>query len=88
MAQRASQVERDTGVERTKITKRFVTSYPFNDLYVENPFSSDVRIKNKRAGYKPVKEYIVYNIEKEEDCQMILPRNTCYTRYRTIVEQP
>lgn len=81
---------------RTQVTRRFVTSYPFNDLYVENPFSSDVKIKDKRAGYKPVKEYIVYNIEKDEDCQMvfqtscdlILPRNTCYMRYRTIVEQP
>ena len=83
-------------VDRVYTGRQRVVQYPFNDLWVENPFDSNVRIKNRGAGYKPLPKFIVYDQEKEEEyigmfqssSDIILPRSLNYRKYRTIVEQP
>lgn len=72
------------------------SNFPFDDWWVEDPFSSEVQIKNKTAGYKPIQSYKVLAITKERECpstyqtacDIIVPRNLCYRKNREIIHQP
>jgi hypothetical protein len=72
------------------------TVLPVNNWWVENPFSSNVVIKNRRAGYLPQQTFNVITPVIQKECPMmfqtspdiILPRNLCYAKYKTIINQP
>lgn len=83
-------------VDKTTYTTDYTTLYPFNDWFVENPFSSKTIIKNRRAGYRPLQSFNVVVKTKEElcpmtyqtSCDIILPKNLCYRKHREIITQP
>jgi hypothetical protein len=72
------------------------SQFPYDDWWVENPFISEPIIKNRTAGYRPLQTYKVTTIGRERECpstfqtpcDIIVPRNLCYRKYREIIIAP
>ena len=83
-------------VDRVKYILDQNTLLPVNNFWVENPFSSDVNIKNRKSGYLPLNTFKTVDVVRERTCPMlfqtspdiVLPKNLCYAKYKTIITQP
>jgi len=70
--------------------------FPYRDHYTGNPLSTELFIKNRPSGYRPIIPIRVVTITKEKECtnvfqspcDTIVPRNMCYRKHRTITLQP
>jgi len=79
----------------TTIKRSVEPIFPFIQQ-VRNPFSTEVIIQNKPAGYRPLQYVSIEVVEDDEDvvpqfqtsCDVVLPKNLKYRKTREFATQP